>query len=167
MRSTLRSAIARASLPAALLLLAAGCRDTLAPAVLAPTRFGADQFLAQAHVAPGAAADVHHFTARLTAGATAGRVGGFRARVMLPAGVTLDDATARGADGVMRVVNQVGHDVVVVGVSPDGLAGGDLFTIALRGPAAALGGVRLAFDELVDAKGADRQRALVLVERAR
>lgn len=145
-----------------------GCHEPLMPAAGVPQALAPDQHLAQLVVAPGPAVDTYRVRVTLSGGAAAPRMGGFRARLVLPAalvavGEVADQAGAEGA--LMRVVRLDGADVHAVGAAAEGLAMGDLFVVTVRGGADALRQLRLEVEELVDVRGADRRARTVVVPR--
>jgi hypothetical protein len=146
----------------------AGCHEPLMPAAGVPQALAPDQHLAQLVVAPGPAVDTYRVRVTLTGGGAAPRMGGFRARLVLPAalltvGEVADQTGAEGA--LMRVVRLDGADVHAVGAAAEGLAMGDLFVVTVRGPADALRQLRLEVEELVDVRGADRRARTVVAPR--
>ncbi|MEN9817740.1 MAG: hypothetical protein RLZ32_1620 [Gemmatimonadota bacterium] len=146
----------------------AGCHEPLLPAAGVPQALAPDQYLAQLVVAPGPAADTYRVRVTLSGGAAAPRMGGFRARLVLPAalaavGEVADQAGAEGA--LMRVVRLDGADVHAVGAAAEGLAMGDLFVVTVRGGADALRQLRLEVEELVDVRGTDRRARTVVAPR--
>ena len=170
-RTRSRTAITRALLVGVLLGGAplSACHDGITRPGRALQAMGDRQFLVGLTALPTGEQDTWIIHARLRSGALAGAVGGFRARLILPADVTLaqDPSSQRDALGAMtRLVHVDGRDVRIVGVSPEGVAMGDLFAVSVRGSARSLSGLRLELDELVDARGENRRASTLVVEKA-
>jgi hypothetical protein len=145
--------------------LAVGCREPVEPGARPPVVARSDQYLAEVIVAPGPASDRWLVRVTITGGVATTRVGGFRARLVVPPPLVVqeDPANQGAAQGAMtRVVRSERGDVLAVGASAEGMPMGDLFVAIVQGPASALGALRLELDELVDVRGADqRSRAVV------
>ncbi len=141
------------------------CREPLEPGSAPAAAVRADQYLAQLVVQPGTTSDRWIVRVTLTGGASTTRVAGFRARLVVPMALTVeegvaDQGAARGA--MTRVVHSDGMDVLAAGASAEGMPLGDLFVVPVRGAESALAGLRLELTELVDVRSAD-QRARVVV----
>ena len=149
-------------------LVLAGCREPLDPGARPPQAVAPEGYLAQLVLAPGATADSWMVRVVLTGGAAASRVGGFRARLVLPpllavVGDVADQGGAQG--GMVRVVRVDGAAVHAAGAAAEGLAMGDLFVVTVRGAADALPQLRLELEELVDVRGTDRRSRAVVAPR--
>ncbi|MBU6365309.1 MAG: hypothetical protein KJT01_03800 [Gemmatimonadetes bacterium] len=146
----------------------AGCHEALDPAPRPLPVVAPDGHLAQLVVTPGPAAGSWTVHVTLAGGAAAPRVGGFRARLVLPPELAVDGEVAdqRGAEGaMMRAVRQDGGTVHAAGAAAEGVADGDLFVVTVRGAAEALAQLRLELEELVDVRGADRRARAVVSPR--
>ena len=151
-----------------LLLLAGACREPLEPGAAPATVAAADQYLAQLVVSPGGTSDQWLVRVTLTSGVSTTRVAGFRARLVVPAALTVEgDAADQGAaqGSMLRVVRTDGGDVLATGASAEGMPVGDLFVATVRGPASALPQLRLELPELVDVRGADQRKQAVISNR--
>lgn len=142
-----------------------GCRESLEPGAAPPKTVAPDRYLAQVIVAPTATADQWIARVALTGGAATTRMAGFRARLVVPSSLTIDgdvndQSAAQGP--LLRVVRADGGDVHATGASAEGFTMGDLFVVAVRGPATALSQLRVELEELVDVRGENRlSRAIV------
>lgn len=145
-----------------------GCHESLDPAPRPQPVVAPDQHLAQLVVMAGPTADTWTVHVTLSGGAAAPRVGGFRARLVLPAALAVEGEVAdqRGAEGAMvRAVRRDGETVHAAGATAEGVASGDLFVVTVRGAADALPQLRLELEELVDVGGADRRTRAVVAPR--
>ena len=146
-------------------LMLSGCHEALDPSPRPQPAVAPDQHLAQVVVAAGPSGGTWTVRVQLSGGVAAPRVGGFRARLVLPAGLSVEGAVddQRGAEGAMvRAVREDGGTVHAAGAAAEGVTGGDLFVVTVRGAADALPPLRLEREELVDVRGADRRgRAVV------
>jgi len=145
-----------------------GCHESLAPIARAPQPALADQLVLQ--LVASAAPEPGMFLVRavVTVGADAGRVGGFRARLVLPPDVTpVGDVSAQtdAVGDLLRIVRLDGADVLATGVSAEGVTASDLFVVRVQASESALRGVRIEMAELVDKRGTDRLRGAVVIER--
>ena len=150
------------------LLLVGACREPLEPGAAPAAIAKADQYLAQLVVSPGTTAEQWLVRVTLTSGVSTTRVAGFRARLVIPAALTVEgDAADQGAaqGSMLRVVRTDGGDVLATGASAEGMPVGDLFVATVRGPASALAQLRLELPELVDVRGADQRKQAVVSNR--
>jgi hypothetical protein len=150
------------------LLVAGACREPLEPGAVPAAVAAADQYLAQLVVAPGATTDQWLVRVTLTGGVSTTRVAGFRARLVIPASLTVegdvaDQGEAQGS--MLRVVRSDGGDVLATGASAEGMAMGDLFVASVRGPVVSLAQLRLELAELVDVRGTDQRKQAVIANR--
>jgi len=147
------------------LALAAACHDSTQPGAAALAALPADAYRAVWHLTPESGGTVQA-TLRMQSGASAPRVGAYRLQLLLPPGLdtaalALDQSTAQG--NAQRLLAVDGRTLRVVGVAPDGLAAGDLFTVRLRAPSslsAQMLSAALLVQEWVDVQGVDRMARL-------
>lgn len=150
-----------------LLVLAAACRDPLRP-VGALTTIAPTAYEVTVQVEPGASPDRHVIRVRWRSGESAAPLGGFRATLLLPDGVTVrgDVANQESARGdLLRVLHTQGARVMATGAATQGFVLGDLFVVEVQATAAQLRGVRLDLQDVVDQSGGNRRSAVRVVER--
>jgi hypothetical protein len=149
------------------LSLLAACHDSTQPGSAPLAALPADAYRATWHITSQDGGTVQA-TLRLHSGAAAPALGAYRVQLVLPPGVdtaalALDQSTAQGA--AQRLLAVDGRTLRVVGVAPDGLSIGDLFTVRLRAPATlstqALS-TALLVQEWVDVQGVNRLARLEL-----
>lgn len=149
------------------LTLLAACHDSTQPGAAPLAALPADAYRATWHIsaqAPG----IVQATLRMQRGAAAPALGAYRVQLVLPPGVdtaalALDQSSAQGT--AQRLLAVDGRTLRVVGVSPEGLSAGDLFTLRLRAPStlsAHLLASALLVQEWVDVQGGDRLARLEL-----
>jgi hypothetical protein len=137
------------------LSLLVACHDSTQPGATALAALPADAYRATWQLTPRDNGTVQA-TLRVHSGA------GAPAQLLLPPGVdtaalALDQSAAQGS--AQRLLAMDGRTLRVVGVAPDGLAAGDLFTVRLRAPAtlsAQALATALLVQEWVDVQGVNR-----------
>ncbi len=137
------------------------CHDSTQPGAAPLAALPADAYRATWHITSQEPGTVQA-TLRVHSGSAAPALGAYRVQLMLPPGVdtaalALDQSTAQGA--AQRLLAVDGRLLRVVGVAPDGLSAGDLFTVKLRAPAtlsAEALATMLQVQEWVDVQGVNR-----------
>ncbi|WP_291157960.1 hypothetical protein [Gemmatimonas sp. UBA7669] len=153
-------AIVSAALTGALALVSA-CHDSTQPGAAPLAALQPDAYRATWHITSQDGGTVQA-TLRVHSGAAAPALGAYRVQLLLPPGVdtaalALDQSSAQGA--AQRLLAVEGRTLRVVGVAPDGLSTGDLFTVKLRAPAtlsAQALATALLVQEWVDVQGVNR-----------
>ena len=143
------------------LSLLVACHDSTQPGATALAALPADAYRATWQLTPRDDGTVQA-TLRVHSGAGAPALGAYRVQLLLPPGVdtaalALDQSAAQGS--AQRLLAMDGRLLRVVGVAPDGLAAGDLFTVRLRAPATLSAQARatvLLVQEWVDVQGVNR-----------
>lgn len=158
MNTSRLTAIASAALTLPLL---AACHDSTQPGRAPLAALQPDAYRATWHITSQDGGTVQA-TLRVHSGAAAPALGAYRVQLLLPPGVdtaalALDQSSAQGA--AQRLLAVEGRTLRVVGVAPDGLSTGDLFTVKLRAPAtlsAQALATALLVQEWVDVQGVNR-----------
>lgn len=143
------------------LTLFTACHDSTQPGAAPLAALAPDAYRATWHITSQDAGTVQA-TLRVHSGGAAPALGAYRVQFVLPPGVdtaalALDQSAAQGAAQRMLAVD--GRTLRVVGVAPDGLSAGDLFTVKLRAPAtlsAQALATTLLVQEWVDVQGVNR-----------
>jgi len=143
----------------------AACHDSTQPGAAPIAALSPDAYRAVWQITPETGGTVQA-TLRMQSGASAPRVGAYRLQLVLPPGLdtaalALDQSTAQGS--AQRLLAVDGRTLRVVGVAPDGLAAGDLFTVRLRAPTTLSPqtlAAALLVQEWVDVQGVNRMPRL-------
>lgn len=157
----IRTIAAAAMSAAATSTLLSACHDSTQPGAAPLAALSADAYRATWHISAHDAGTVQA-TLRMHSGAAAPALGAYRVELVLPPGVdtaalALDQSAAQGA--AQRLLAVDGRTLRVVGVAPDGLSTGDLFTVKLRAPATLSSqslNAALLVKEWVDVQGVSR-----------
>lgn len=149
------------------LTLLGACRDPLHPGLAVPTTMGADAYEASVVIDPASVGGVHTVRVRWRSGEQAPAMGGFRATLVLPPGVTLAGEVEGQTDAqgeLLRVVHAETDRVLATGIATQGFAMGDLFVVQLRGAPDRLRLLRLDVQEVIDQRGRNRRAATLVRE---